>query len=191
MVNTCTSSKPTINETKNTSLGHISRLFAHLPIMKFILLSLAVAAAFVLPARAADPIVLGPATANNHHFADWPEEVSAGVVEHTGGLLVIDYRVAAQGQWNGRAQVNLRDASGRFAAGLRSAYRAQCGGLLTELVTASGAQPVAADRTRVVIELPAGCYTLTACRATCPQLPENDVVGEPVGQAINIEATVR
>ncbi len=159
--------------------------------MKSILLSLAAAAALSLPAFAAEPIRLGPAPANHHRFADWPEEVAAGVVDHPGGLLVLEYKVTAQGPWNGRAQVNLRDASGRFAAGLRCAYRTNCGSLTTELVTAGSIQPLAADRTRVEIELPTGRYTLTACRATCPQLPEGDVVGGPVGHAINLEATVR
>ncbi len=159
--------------------------------MKNLLLSLAAAAALSLPALAADPIVLGPAAANNHRFADWPEEVSAGAVEHPGGPLVLEYKVAAQGPWNGRAQVNLRDAAGRVAAGLRCAYRVQCGSLVTELVTAAGIQSLAADRTRVEIDLPAGRYALSACRATCPQLPESDVVGGPVGHAINLEATVR
>ncbi len=159
--------------------------------MKNLLLSLAAAAAFSLPAFAADPIRLGPAAANNHRFADWPEEISAGVVDHPGGPLVLDYKVLAQGPWNGRAQVNLRDAGGRFAAGLRCAYRTNCGSLVTELVTPGSVQPLAADRTRVEIALPAGRYTLTACRATCPQLPESDVVGGPVGHAINLEANVR
>lgn len=159
--------------------------------MKNILFSLAAAAVLSMPAFAAEPILLGPATANDHRFADWPEEVSAGVVEHGGGLLVLEYKATAQGPWNGRAQVNLRDSSGRFAAGLRSAYRPQSGGLVTELVTPAGTKPLAADRTRVEIELPAGRYTLSACRATCPQLPENDAVGGPVGHAINLEAAVR
>ncbi len=159
--------------------------------MKSILLSLAAAAALSLPAVAAEPIRLGPAVANQHHFADWPEEVSAGVVDHPGGPLVLDYKITAQGPWNGRAQVNLRDTAGRFAASLRCAYRTNCGSIVTELVTAGGAQPLPADRTRVEVELPAGRYTLSACRATCPQLPESDVVGGPVGHAINLEATVR
>ncbi len=158
--------------------------------MKTILFSLAAAAVLSIPTFAAEPILLGPATANAHRFADWPEEVSAGVVDHPGGLLVLEYKATAQGPWNGRAQINLRDASGRFAAGLRSAYRAQCGGLVTELVTPAGAEPLA-DRTRIEINLPAGRYTLSACRATCPQLPENDAVGGPVGHAINLEAAVR
>jgi hypothetical protein len=160
-------------------------------LMKKLLVSLAACAALSSATYAADPIRLGPAQANNHKFADWPEEVSAGFIEHAGGTVALAYAVSASGEWNGRAQVTLRDAAGHAVAGLRGFYDASNGSLTVEALDANSARPLAAREGLVKLELPAGRYSFTGCRATCPLLPENDVVGGPVSQAITLEATVR
>lgn len=159
--------------------------------MKKYALLLAAAAALALSAAAAEPLRLGPAQANAHKFADWPEETSAGTIDHAGGALVFEYSISAAGAWNGRAQVNLRDADGRAVAGLRSRYRADIGKLETESVVGGRIERLAAPSGRCEIELPAGRYLLTGCRATCPKLVEDDVVGSPVAHAINLEVAVR
>jgi len=159
--------------------------------MKSRILSLAAIAAFALSAGAAEPLRLGPAVANEHKFPDWPEEVSGETVEHSGDVLTLSYAFAADGAWNGRAQVSLRDAAGRAVAGLRSTYDSRSGRLQVESYAPGQPRRVEPAAGRVEFTLPAGRYVLGGCRATCPQLPENDAVGGPVPQAITLQATVR
>lgn len=159
--------------------------------MKSRILSLAAAAAFALSASAAEPLRLGPAVANEHRFPDWPEEVVGETVEHAGGVLPLTYAFAADGVWSGRAQVTLRDATGRAVAGLRSTYDSSGGRLRVESFSPGRSRQVAPAAGRIEFVLPAGRYVLVGCRATCPHLPEADVVGGPVPQAFTLDATVR
>ncbi|HQF37522.1 MAG TPA: hypothetical protein PK322_00225 [Opitutaceae bacterium] len=159
--------------------------------MNTCILALAASAALATAAFAAGTIDLGPAQANYRKFADWPEEIAAGYVDHPGGRVVVEYRVSAAGDWNGRAQVTLRDGAGHVVASLRSRYLASGGTLVTESAAGDRAQRLPTNDGVCEFVLPAGRYALTGCRATCPQLPENDAVGAPVAQAINLRASIR
>ena len=143
------------------------------------------------PVLAVEALSFGPATANAGRFAQAPEEISAGHVEHAGGSLVLEYRALGVGSWDGVARVDLTDDAGRVVASVCSHNYTTRGGLFTEVVFSDGhVSRVSADEGRQAFELPAGRYALTGRRATYPRLPECDIPGGPIPQAVNLEVLV-